>query len=316
MRANCPIRKKWMWKMSSLLLEVAIVDSIICVGRSLILQGKPNFNVYQLSEEREKLEWTAHNPALAESLFELEDHYLLYGQIAILGLENQQYFKRFISLFRCDYDKINCALITMGDYCQNDKAGVRFQFGVRRPQSWQNLFHKSLIRNGFERTQEYLLKLLKLTKNFSDAFLDKIISDYLEDCERRKSFEWSYYYIKYLIFRPNRYGKYDWKYTDEPYNFVALWTDQKWSEKAYQPFLKAIVKDEIFFADHYNSYNERIEFENRYCVVCENAAYVIKDFITGDVIDTLLINQDSSGIDTEDRIQKFLNWQGRDLLNW
>lgn len=177
------------------------IERIMREGRALDLKNQPNFNEYQLSEERTKLEWTAQNPALAESLFELEDHYLLYGQIAILGLENQQYFKRFISLFKCDYDKINCALVAIGDYFQNDKKMVsRFQFGVKRPQSWQNLFHKSLSRVGFERTQENLLKLLKRTNNLKDDFLDKIISDYIADCERRKSFEWSYYYVKYPAF--------------------------------------------------------------------------------------------------------------------
>ena len=72
----------------------------------------------------------------------------------------------------------------------------------------------------------------------------------------------------------------------------------------------------FFFEDHYNSYYERIEFENRYCVICENAAYIIKDFTIDDVIDTLPINQNSFGVDTEDRIKKFLHWQGKDLLNW
>ena len=293
------------------------IDSIICNGIVRDLPGQPNFNSYQISEERKKLEWTAQNPALAESLFELEDNDLLYGQIAILGLENQRYFKSFISLFKCDYDKINCALVTLGDYCQSDKAGVRFQFGMQRPQSWQNLFHKSSYRLGFDSTQENLLKLLERTDNFTDAFLDKIIADYLADCERRKSFEWSYYYIKYPIFRPNRYGKYDWRdFKNKPYQLVALLTNKRRTENVYQPFLKAVTDDEIFFEDHYNSYYERIEFENRYCVICENAAYIIKDFTIDDVIDTLPINQNSFGVDTEDRIKKFLHWQGKDLLNW
>lgn len=282
------------------------VDSIICREQILYFEREPNFNVYQLDEERKKLEWTAKNPALAESLFELEDHYLLYGQIAILGLKNQHYFKRFISLFNCDYDKINCALIRLGDYFQSDKAGVRFQFGVQRPQSWQNLFHKSSIQKGFEETQESLLKLLGLTENFNDKYLDKIILDYLADCEQRKFFEWNYYYIKYPIFRPNRYGKYDWKnFNDEPYKFIALQTDKKWSENAYNPFLKAL--ENTFDSCRYDAYEERLIVDEKFYIWFENSAYVIYDLETDREIARLDINQ-RNGVDTENRLEKFLNW--------
>lgn len=289
------------------------VDNIILYERIVIARGTPNFNVYQLEEECKKIIWTAQNPDKAELLFELEDHYLLYGQIGILELKNLGYFKRFISLFNCDYDKINCALITRGDYFATDKDGLRFQFGSPRIQSWQSIFHNSLLQKR-EYTQENLLKLLDMTETFNDAFLDKIISEYLTDCEKNKSFEWSYYYIKYPVFRPKSYGKYDWKnFDDEPYKFIALLTRDKWSQNAYQPFLKAIV-DEKFFQEHYNPYNERLEFENRYGITCENSSYVIMDFITNEIIDELSIEQNKSGIDIEDRIKKFDNWEGKDIL--
>ena len=289
------------------------VDSIIIDGKILREDDgiELNLNTYQVKEEYNKLLWTKQNPDKAELLFELEDHYLLYGQIEILGLENYRYFKRFISLFGCDYDKINCALLTMGDYFQREesynlKLKERYRLGSKIPLSWQNLFHRSRQNIGFEDTQENLLKLLERTENFNDKYLDKIINEYLAKCEREKIFEWNYYYIKYSIFRPNRYGKYDWNnFDDEPYKFTALWTDKKWSENAYQPFLKILERE--FDYCRYDALEERLVIAEKFYIKCENSAYVKYDFETDEELARLDINQ-CHGVDTEDRIEKFLQW--------
>ena len=228
---------------------------------------------------------------------------MLYGQIAILELKNYRYFKRFISLFKCDYDKISCALLTLGDYFQFSKG--RYQLGSKNVKSWQNLFHKSSAKN-FDATQDCLSRFLTLTENFSDKFLDKIIAEYLAKCERNKNFEWSYYYIKYPVFRPNRYGKYDWEnFEDEPYKFIALWTDKKWSENAYNPFLKNL--EEKFNLCQYDAYDERLVVDESFYIKSENSAYVIYELETNREIARLDVNQ-RHGVDTEDRIEKFLHW--------
>ena len=46
------------------------------------------------------------------SLNKLEDHDLLNGQISVIGLENDLLFDRFIELFKCNRDRISCALLT------------------------------------------------------------------------------------------------------------------------------------------------------------------------------------------------------------
>ena len=66
-----------------------------------------NFNVNQLSEEKEKIAFLDANPDSADVLFELEYHYLLHGQISIVGLENLAYTKRFESLFKCNLDRVD-----------------------------------------------------------------------------------------------------------------------------------------------------------------------------------------------------------------
>ena len=279
------------------------IESIIAEGKIIVVG--PNFNDYQLKEEQQKIEWTVKNPAYVESLFELEDHYLLYGQIGIVGLENPLNFDRFLSLFTCDYDLIDCVLAAMGDYIQKEQNGWRYQMGSSKmAAAWQNLFHRSNNFKNFDNTREYLEKLLLYNQHFSNSYLEKIIHDYLADCERDKNFEWSYYYVKYPEFRIGRYGKYFWNdFENAPYLFSALWGEQKQSENAYQPFLKAIDDKNKISRE---SFGQRIEFE-KYFIECENNAYVVKEIETGEIVDRLTINQDN-GVDTEDRILKFKNW--------
>ena len=282
-------------------VDSIIIREKILTGEQIQTANRYNFNENQLAEEREKLAWTVANPDEAESLFALEDHYLLYGQISVVGLDAPENFSRFISLFECDYDLIDRALLARGDYFQHKKQ--LYQFGAKDQSSWQNLFHRSEQNKGFEETQSALDALLSCAKSFTNERLEKIIAEHLKECERRKNFKWSYYYIRYAEFRPAMYGKYFWEdFAKAPYLFSAYRTPQRWSEKAYQPFLRAVVDKETFDT-RYNAANLRLEFGKK-CITCENNAYVMKNLETDAEISRLTINQ-RDGVDTEDRIQKF-----------
>lgn len=284
------------------------VDNILLHGKILqraeIQTANPyNFNEIQLEEEREKLSWTANNPDKAESLFELEDHYLLGGRIGVIGLEHPEHFGRFIALFKCDYDKIACALLTVGDYMQIDSNGQRYQLGSDKPQSWQNLFHKSALVKNFDETEDSLWQLLHGAENFSDAYLQGLIDDYLAKCESNSEFAWTYYFIKYAAFRPRRYGRYWWENFDgAPYCFVTLHEQKKRSTNSYQPFLKAIGVGNIL-GDYFG---ERLDFGDYY-VTCKNDSYVVWNADTDAPQDRLTITQRNS-VDMEDRIKKFTAW--------
>ena len=191
----------------------------------------------------------------------------------------------------------------MGDYWQVDGNSKRFQLGSTHPKSWQNLFHKSALVKNFEETKEFLDKILSGTENFSDAYLQKIIDDYLAYCESNSEFEWTYYFIKYKIFRPKRYGKFWWENSsEEPYCFVTLYNEDKRSTNSYQPFLAAAGGGEISRED----LGTRLYFGDFY-VVCENDSYVVKNSATDAEENRLKISQ-RNGIDTEDRIKKFKAW--------
>lgn len=278
------------------------VDSVILKGKLIPdSQIGLNFNSYQVKEETEKLLWTEKHPSLAESLYILEDHNLLHGQIAVIGLENSENFLRFASLMSCDKNLVDCALLTIDNYAQSERGwGGKYQFGTKNnPSTWESLFHKSAA-GGFDNTKSVLNLLLSETTVFTNAYLKDKIDKYLKDCEYNNRYNWIYYYIKYDVFRPDRYGKYYWSdYANAPYVFSALWTEKNESENACIPFLKA-VNSKYLSREHYG---KRIVFEGKY-IILTNSSYVIKDCQTDGVADEIDVLQNQDGTDAEDRILK------------
>ena len=84
---------------------------------------------------------------------------------------------------------------------------------------------------------------------------------------------------------------------------TVIWAPERYSSKAYQPFLKAVTeiisKNDISLDD-----NGQCAIIGTHRIECENSRYIKKDVNTEKVIEVLSINQNSEGIDTEDRIQK------------
>lgn len=284
---------------------LAQVDSIIKTG-NIDDSIDNNFSSNQLIEEKVKLVWTDKNPDKAESLFKFEDHTLLQGQIAILGLENECLFKKFKVLFDCTWDKVDCALMAIGFYPQKEKNGWRFQFGSSNPRNvkaWRDLFHKS-GNDGFDKTKSILVELLSIDDDINDELLDQIAKAYLKECEDKSEYDWRYYYIKYKQFRPGSYGKYsNSKYSEAPYLFSVMQTQSKWSENTYMPYLKIDVEG-ILSKD---SMGQRLVYENAF-IECGNAAYVVKKNVTEEVLEKIPIIQNEAGIDTEDRIKKLMDY--------
>lgn len=275
------------------------VDAIIKTGTIDATIDK-GLNLHQLAEESLKITWVENNPKKTDMLFELEDHDLLQGQISIVGLENPKYFLRFQSLFSCNADIVDCALMSIGFYGQREKNGWRYQFGSgKNVKAWRNLFHKS-SNDGFERTKKVLMALLSRSDSFTDELLCSIISTFINDCEATNNYEWRYYYIQYDIFRPWSYGKYYWENFEKlPYEFFVMATESNISENTYQPFLKAVYKNEVS-KDHYGQ--RAIVGENY--IVCSNSDYIVYNTITNVEVKKIPITQNDNGIDTEDRIIK------------
>lgn len=281
------------------------VDSIILKGiiADTDAVGGINFSPTQLEEERLKLEWTAKNPDKAESLFALEDNELLYGQITVVGLEQPDNFERFESLFKCNWDLVNCALFTVGDYKQKERNGRRYQLGSSMSDgyAWKTLFHRSENLSGFENTQKVLNELLSRESVFTDDCLNQMVKDYLDECENKQEYSWIYYFIKYKLFRPDRYGKYWWNDSkNSPYVFTALFQRHKVSEKSYNPFLKEV-----------NGHVSREHWGNRiyindgeFLTETQTSYLLISNDENENVKQEFAIAQNEKGIDTENRIEK------------
>lgn len=286
------------------------VDTIILQGR-VDTSIDRSFNLIQLKEEADKMIWTAENPEKAETLYELEDHSLLYGRIGVIGIENDDCFTKFVDLFECDYDAIDCALLVTGNYMQHD-TDWRYQIGSSMSQgmAWRNLFHQTRATEGFEDTKNVLVELLRNHDSFSDDLLYGVVNDYIADCEKKSVFDWKYYYVKYESFRPGRYGRYRWNdFENKPYEFAAMWSERYPSTKTYQPFLKEV--------DQYGNIDPEdqgmsLYWEDGSYTVCENNAYVTYYYdeetdLHVEIVDERIdIAQNDDGIDIENRIEKYI----------
>lgn len=280
---------------------LAQIDSIILTGQIDDTLGN-NFNPNQLREEKEKIECLKKTPGDAELLFRLEDHPMLKGQIGIVGLEHLNYTDRFESLFRCGWDKIDCALMALGNYSQQERNRWRYQFASSSMQlAWSELFHIS-TNAGFDNTHRVLLSLLSKHQTFTNEKLQAISEDFLKTCETAQEYPWRYYYIKYPEFRPGSYGKMSNNdAAKSPYLFSVMQTKTYWSSNTYIPYLKAANEAHL----SRDSMGQRLVYDGSGCyIVCENAAYVLRKIEGDSLLDTLVIAQNQDGIDTEDRIAK------------
>lgn len=262
-----------------------------------------SFNVSQIQEEKEKLTFLEDNPDKQEILFQLEDHNMLHGQIGIVGLNHLDLTDRFYSLFKCNWDKIDCAMMAIGNYGQMERNVWRYQYASSaRLSAWDELFHRSK-NSGFENTGEILVNLLQTQEVFSDEKLDEIANDFIAKCEDDNLYPWRYYYIKYPEFRPGSYGKLaNYGAEGDTYLFAVMRTKSNVSESTYMPYLMAADPE-------YVDPDEKglvLQYDEQY-ILCNNDAFIVRGngYEDGDDdIARIEIKQNEEGIDTEDRIIK------------
>ncbi len=267
----------------------------------------PNYNEHQLREEAEKLDYLEKHPEKEEIIFGLEDHDLLRGQIGIIGIEKAEaYASRFEALFTCDKEKIDRALMSIGNFSQREGRKWRYQFASKTNLSaWRELFHKS-ANAGFENTSDILLKLLDTGTVFTDEGLDLIADEFIKNCEGASLFPWEYYYVKYGVFRAANYGKLGlYKSEGSLYTLSVMMTRTQMSQNTYQPFLKA-AEGEFAKLDK-DSLGQRLTVGARY-IMMEDNAYVLFDCTDGHEIERRKVNRNADGIDTENRIEVLKNY--------
>ena len=257
-----------------------------------------NYNVNQIEEEKEKEAYLLEHQDKAEEMYSLEDHANLKGQISIIGTGHIEYTERFASLFSCNLDLIDCALMSIGYYGQQERNKWRFQFGSKSMQiAWDALFHKS-ANNGFENTHNVLIELLSKTEVFTNDYLKGIIADFISSCENSSTYPWRYYYVKYSVFRPGSYGKYSNIDVEKtPYLFSVMQTRSQWSSNTYMPYLKEA--DDAHLSK--DSMGQRLIYGDRH-IICANDSYILRENETENILETINIKQNEDGVDMEDRI--------------
>lgn len=289
------------------------VENIILYGEiaeSITINDevRQNFNVIQMEEERQKLQFTNEHPEHSASLFQLEDYYLLQGRTDVIGYENTHLYQRFMHVFdTCSRDIIDCAMLATYDYSQRINhwciqlgSGNQYEIGNK---AWYTLFHPTGKNPDFNKTKKSLHSLLDTDIEIDDNHLQEIIDAYLTECKTKNQYDWRYYYIAYPCFRPERYGKYT-MYDDQPYALVALHAEKRESSNAYQCMLQALIEDQAV-ANSVELYDIRNLTYKKGLLTCENDAFVSYSLKERKERGRFSIPQNEENIDIVDRIQYF-----------
>lgn len=273
------------------------VDSIMLHGE-ISKDIDNNFNVNQLFEEMEKEGFLENHPEQSDVVFALEDHPRLKGQIGIVGLDHIDYAERFASLFSCDHDLIDCALMSVGDYGQRERNKWRYQYASKNMQiAWDELFHRS-ANDGFENTKDILIGLLAKFEIFDNQKLKQIKDEFIDSCEASGLYPWRYYYVKYGAFRPGSYGKFSNSDAENnPYLFLVMQTKSYESPSTYMPYLREADEEHL----SKEAMGQRLVYGDKH-IICGNNSYIIRRNDTEEVINTIFIPQNGDGVDEEDRI--------------
>lgn len=294
-------------QVKNIILSGEIADSIIIDN-----DVRQNFNVIQMEEERQKLQFTKEHPEHSAGLFQLEDYYLLQGRTDVIGYKNTHLYQRFIHVFdTCSRDMIDCAMLATSDYSQRINywciqlgSGSQDEIGNK---AWYALFHPTGKNADFDKTKKSLRSLLETDVKIDNKYLQDRINTYLSECRTKNQYDWRYYYIAYSCFRSWRYGKYT-MYDDQPYALVALFSEKRESSNAYQCMLKALIENKAV-ANSVEWYDIRALSYRKGLLTCENNAFVSYSLNDDKERARFNIPQNKEGIDTVDRIQYFKDYR-------
>lgn len=290
-------------QVENIILYGDIADRIEIKG-----EQRQNFNVIQMEEERQKLNFTTEHPEFADSLFQLEDYYLIGGRTDIVGFENTHLYQRFVKLFDCCIrDYIDCAMLAIKDYSQRLNHEC-VQFGSASTEemgnkAWYALFHPAGKNLDFINTKYSLRTLLERCAEPNDDFLQQISNTYIRQCKIDNLYDWRYYYIAYPCFRFGRYGKYTIR-DGQAYDMVALYSEKRESSNASQCMLQCLIDNHAVAYSSDWLFIRGLSYKKGW-LTCENDAFVSYSLIDDIERERFNIPQTEDGVDIVDRIQYF-----------
>ena len=261
------------------------------------------YNQKQREEEIAKEDWLLYYPQYSDELFHLEDHNLLYGCVSVIGLEHPENFKKFRELFNnCSKKSISRALLSYGDYSQT--LDWRWQLGTsneRNISTWQDLFHPSNKRKGFENTKTVLNTMLSSIDVFSDYVLDEVVDGYLANPDIE--LDWRYYFVKYPEMLSDTYGMY-YSFKDGVYHTLKMHTSERLNGRHWNVFNLALhnALNNIYSL---GEYGDKLRLPSELSIDCENDKFVLYKRNENDNMDYAIKEfpiENENGIDFADRV--------------
>ncbi len=246
----------------------ALLDEVSTYVGSGDLAALKSFNRAQVEEEVAKATFLSVNGSgeLNELMYQLEDHDLLRGNLAMfdLNVDPQAFIRRaraFDALFtgKTSYEEISQALLACGDYSQKI-AGDRFQFASPSlPSVWRDLF-VTRSRPGVGNTKATLTKLLDAVHDEGlvdiEATLRKISEDYLREAVASKKYDWRYYMTKYPAMRSGKSGIFISSSYEMGFD-LCMMEQTRLSSYYSDPYVRAVLElagvphDQYFAVWHY-----------------------------------------------------------------
>lgn len=169
------------------------VETLIINGS--IKEVANGFNGIQEAEEIEKNDIRDQlDEDKLSALYMFEDHPLIYGYVSGLSYNHLDLAKTFCDVFKPEnYIKIHQAMMSIGDYRQND--GNRYYVGNGNDSTWSQLLHRSNRKGLQDKTMPVLIEML--TRYKKGESLDNIINDYIRTQESSQKYPLRYYFAKY-----------------------------------------------------------------------------------------------------------------------
>lgn len=290
---------------------LAHAEEIILTG--IVNESDKSFNVNQVHEEHIKQEWLESNAEKEMLMRTAEDHTLLNGAIRVLGIDKIDLYPRFEQLFKCDWDLVTIALLSIGDYSRF--INWRYQIGSWRNDSvWRGMFNVS--EEDIKNTSDVLTSLLEMPGEINNDFLRSIVKNYLDS---NPTMDWRYYLINYKPMRPGKYGMYRWINQEgkgkDSRSIIMMTTEKSTSGYNYDVMLKAIydltISDipELYLGNYaYQHDGDKIILQNHKMAVSNDetffSIYEIQGGGTYLKVDAEDIPQNEDNtVDTVDRVQ-------------
>lgn len=212
--------------------------------KTLIINGsiKEVTNGFNGIQEAEEIEKNDIRDQLDEdklsALYMFEDHPLIYGYVSGLSYNHLDLAKTFCDVFKPEnYIKIHQAMMSIGDYRQND--GNRYYVGNGNDSTWSQLLHRSNRKGLQDKTMPVLIEMLTRYKNGES--LENIKNAYLKTQELSQKYPLRYYFAKYPEMIRGAEGELSYG-PENDYKCIAL-NRHQYNGKHWYSFLNVIYNE-------------------------------------------------------------------------